>query len=136
MTERSSGRDSALSASARRGLRLFTGRAGCTGCHLGPNLTDEKFHNTGVAWRSGSPADAGRALVTGLQEDRGAFKTPTLRQVAVTPPYMHDGSFPTLASVIEHYDRGGHANPFLDSSLRPLRLSPGERRDSWRFSGH
>ena len=128
-----SGRGSALSASARRGLRLFTGRAGCTGCHLGPNLTDEKFHNTGVAWRSGSPVDAGRALVTGLQEDRGAFKTPTLRQVAVTPPYMHDGSFPTLASVIEHYDRGGHPNPSLDSSLRPLRLSPVEHRDIEAF---
>lgn len=130
-----SGRGSPLSDAARRGLRLFTGRAGCTGCHLGPNLTDEKFHNTGVAWRSGSPVDSGRALVTGLQEDRGAFKTPTLRQVAVTPPYMHDGSFQTLASVIEHYDRGGHPNPFLDSSLRPLRLSTGDRRDLVAFLG-
>lgn len=128
-----SGRGSPLSASARRGLRLFTGRAGCTGCHLGPNLTDEKFHNTGVAWRSGGPADGGRALVTGLHEDRGAFKTPTLRQVAVTAPYMHDGSLPTLDSVIEHYARGGHPNPFLDSSLRALRLSPGDRRDLRAF---
>jgi len=127
------GRGSPLSDPARRGLRLFTGRARCIECHLGPNLTDEKFHNTGVAWRSGSPVDAGRALVTGLQEDQGAFKTPTLRQVAVTPPYMHDGSFPTLASVIDHYDRGGHQNPFLDSSLRPLRLSPVERRDIEAF---
>ena len=130
-----SGRDSALSAPARRGLRLFTGRAGCAECHLGPSLTDEKFHNTGVAFRSGSPADVGRALVTGLQEDRGAFKTPTLRQVAVTAPYMHDGSFPTLASVIEHYNRGGHANPFLDSSLRPLHLSPGDQRALVAFLG-
>lgn len=58
---------------------------------------------------------------------------PTLRQVAVTPPYMHDGSFPTLASVIEHYNRGGHPNPFLDSSLRPLHLSPEDRRDLLAF---
>jgi cytochrome c peroxidase len=128
-----SGRGSPLSDLARRGLRLFTGRAGCTGCHLGPNLTDEQFHNTGVASRSGSSLDSGRALVTGLPEDKGAFKTPTLRQVAVTPPYMHDGSFPTLASVIDHYDRGGHPNPFLDSSLRPLRLSSVERRDIEAF---
>lgn len=127
------GRESPLSDSARRGLRLFTGRARCAECHLGPNLTDEQFHNTGVAWRSGSPVDVGRALVTGLLADKGAFKTPTLRQVAVTSPYMHDGSVPTLASVIEHYDRGGHPNPFLDSSLRPLHLSPADRRDLVAF---
>jgi cytochrome c peroxidase len=123
------GDPSALSASARRGMRLFTGRAGCSGCHISPNLTDERFHNTGVAWRTGSPADEGRASVTGRLEDRGAFKTPTLRQVARTAPYMHDGSIPTLELVADYYDRGGQQNPLLDAKLRPLHLSAAEKHD-------
>lgn len=120
---------SALGASARRGLTLFSGRAGCSSCHIGPTLTDEQFHNTGVAWRAGPPADEGRGRVTGRPEDRGAFKTPTLRQVALTAPYMHDGSIPTLELVIDYYDRGGQQNPGLDARLRTLHLSAGEKRD-------
>jgi cytochrome c peroxidase len=124
---------SALREPARRGLRLFMGKAGCSGCHAGPNLTDESFHNTGVAWRSDSPADRGRANVTGRPADLGAFKTPTLRQVQVTAPYMHDGSLATLDRVVDYYDRGGQRNPGLDARLRPLHLSPPEKRDLVAF---
>jgi cytochrome c peroxidase len=124
---------SALSGPARDGLVLFTGKAGCSGCHAGPNFTDEQFHNTGIAWRTGPPADEGRAFLTGRPEDRGAFKTPTLRQVTLTAPYMHDGSIPTIDLVIEYYNRGGQQNPALDTRLHPLHLSVGERRDLAAF---
>ncbi|HEU4429372.1 MAG TPA: cytochrome-c peroxidase, partial [Myxococcota bacterium] len=73
--------------------------------------------------------ELGRFIVTQQQKDIGAFKTPQLRNVALTPPYMHDGSEPTLASVIELYDRGGNANPYLDGGMRPLALSAQEKAD-------
>ena len=93
-------------------------------CHAGPLLTDEGFHNTGVSWGR----DAGRFEVTGQPEDRGRFKTPSLRNVAVTSPYMHDGSIANLNAVIEFYDRGAQSNPNLDGRIRPLKLSEEERR--------
>jgi cytochrome c peroxidase len=127
------GDTSALGEPARRGLRLFMGKAGCSGCHAGPNLTDERFHNTGVAWRTGWAADRGRANVTGRPVDVGAFKTPTLRQVQVTAPYMHDGSLASLDRVVDYYDRGGQPNPGLDSRLRRLHLRPVEKRDLVAF---
>jgi cytochrome c peroxidase len=120
----------ALSAAAQRGRALFTGKAGCFICHFGPNLTDERFHNTGVAART---SDVGRYAVTRENDDRGAFKTPTLREVARTPPYMHDGSLPTLEAVVDFYDRGGHTNPGLDPEIRPLGLSEAEKQDLIAF---
>lgn len=111
----------------RRGLELFQGRARCARCHRGALLTDEEFHNTGVAWRNGVPADSGRALVTGRHEDVGAFKTPTLRQIEHTAPYMHDGSIATLEEVVDFYSDGGHANPYLDPLIRPLELDEDEK---------
>ena len=120
------GEPDALSPDAQAGLRLFRGRANCTACHVGPNLTDEEFHNTGVFW-GGQPYDAGRVVVTGVVEDTGKFKTPTLREVARTAPYMHDGSIATLDEVIDFYDRGGNDNPFRDRELRPLRLTEDEK---------
>jgi cytochrome c peroxidase len=96
-------------------------------CHFGSTFTDERFHNTGVAVRDGVMTDEGRALVTGRDEDRGAFKTPTLREVARTAPYMHDGSLATLEDVLEFYDRGGRPNPSLDVRIRPLGLSSDEK---------
>jgi cytochrome c peroxidase len=117
----------ALSFEARHGRRLFVGRANCATCHVGPNFTDERFHNTGVAWRTDVPADSGRYRVTREPRHLGAFKTPTLREVARTAPYMHDGSLATLEEVIEFYDRGGHPNPHLDPEIRPLRLLPEEK---------
>lgn len=113
----------ALTDEQRLGLKLFSGKAGCTSCHVGPNLTDERFHNTGA----GDASDAGRYAVTKQPEDRGAFKTPSLREVARTPPFMHDGSLATLEDVIEFYDKGGKANPNLDSDVRKLNLSAEEK---------
>jgi len=118
----------ALTEQQRRGLNLFRGKANCSACHVGPNFTDEQFHNTGVAWRDGVLLDAGRFAVTAKPEHRGAFKTPTLREVARTAPYMHDGSLATLDQVIDYYDRGGNPNPALDPELRPLRLAPEEKQ--------
>lgn len=122
------GERDALPAQARDGLSIFRGKGNCTACHVGPLLTDEQFHNTGVAWRGGVWRDLGRFGVTGNDADRGAFKTPTLREIARTAPYMHDGSFATLSEVIEFYDRGGNANAFRDRELRPLDLTDGEKQ--------
>ena len=116
----------ALSPAALEGRALFLGKAGCVECHGGYNLTDERFHNLGVGMDAPSP-DLGRFLVTGKEEDRGAFKTPTLRDVARTAPYMHDGSLPTLAEVVDFYDRGGTPNRWLDPDMAPLGLTVPER---------
>lgn len=122
-----------LTKSARRGLHLFRGKANCTACHAGPNLTDEEFHNTGVAWHDGKLQDEGRYAVTQNDADSGAFKTPTLRQVSDTAPYMHDGSLATLAEVVNRYNDGGIQNPHLDPEIRPLSLSDEEKKDLVAF---
>jgi cytochrome c peroxidase len=96
----------ALSASARRGLELFTGDAGCIRCHHGPLLSDGKFYRLGVSFR-----DEGRGAVTGKQEDAYRFRTSPLRDVARTAPYMHDGSLKTLTQVVEFYFRGASTSP-------------------------
>jgi cytochrome c peroxidase len=126
----------ALSPEARRGRRLFLGKAGCFACHSGPNLTDEAFHDTGVAARSaagGGAADPGRTAITGREEDRGTFKTPTLREVAGRAPYMHDGSLSSLEEVVRFYDRGGGPSPSLDPEIRSLDLSEREIGDLVAF---
>ena len=115
----------ALSESQRIGLWLFESRGGCWRCHRGPNYTDEKFHNTGVAALQ-SQADAGRCAFTGDEVDRGRFKTPGLRGVARTAPYMHDGSLSTLREVVEYYNRGGGRAAGLDPAIKPLGLSAEE----------
>ena len=115
----------ALSSAARAGMRLFNGRANCVACHVGPTFSDEKLHNTGVSWGAD---DAGRYGVTALDGDRGAFKTPSLRNVALTAPYMHDGSLATLEDVIDFYVGGGTANPNLDPEISPLNLTMEEKR--------
>jgi cytochrome c peroxidase len=128
-----SGDTQVLGDAARRGFVLFRTRARCASCHAGPLLSDEQFHNTGVAWRRGSLADEGRYRVTQSAADRGAFKTPTLREITRTAPYMHDGSFLTLEAVIEFYDAGGRPNPSLDREIRTLHLSKAERKDLLAF---
>jgi len=115
----------ALSPAQQRGLQVFRGKGNCASCHVGPTFSDERLHNTGVAWRDGRLADQGAG--------RGDFKTPSLREVVRTAPYMHDGSLATLEDVVEHYDRGGRANPFLDVELRPLKLTGLEKRDLREF---
>lgn len=117
----------ALSAEELAGLRLFRGNAGCSFCHSGPTFTDEEFHNTGVAWRDESFQDDGRAIVTKDREDRGKFKTPTLREVDRTAPYMHDGSLATLEDVVEFYSNGARPSPNLDPDIRRLNLSTKEK---------
>jgi cytochrome c peroxidase len=117
----------ALTPQQQSGLQVFRGKANCTACHVGPTFSDERFHNTGVAWRDGRLLDEGRSAVTGRVEDGGAFKTPTLREVARTAPYMHDGSVLTLADVVDFYDKGGNANARVDAELRPLKLTPAEK---------
>jgi cytochrome c peroxidase len=124
-----------LGDAARRGAELFRDRARCNRCHLGSNYTDApfgRFHNLGVGMDSPNP-DLGRYGVSGRDEERGAFRTPTLRQVAQTAPYMHDGSLGTLEEVIELYDRGGNANPWLDPEMRPLNLTAREKADLVAF---
>ena len=121
------GEGDALSELERRGLEIFRGKGNCTDCHLGPNLTDEKFRNTGIAWKNGELVDPGRFRFTEQENDRGSFKTPTLRNVADRAPYMHDGSLATLSDVADYYNRGGNRNPWLDRELLPLRLTDAEK---------
>jgi cytochrome c peroxidase len=118
----------ALSVEQQRGLQIFRGKGNCTACHIGPNFTDEQFHNTGVAWRDGHFGDEGRFTVSKKPHDRGAFKTATLREIARTAPYMHDGSLATLEDVIDFYSGGGRLNPARDSEMRPADFNPEEKQ--------
>jgi cytochrome c peroxidase len=124
------GDTTALGPAARRGRALFLGKGGCADCHSGPTFSDERFHNTGVA--VGTP-DAGRYAVTRDSADRGRFKTPTLREIVRTAPYMHDGSLPTLEHVVEFYDGGGKSNANLDPDIHPLHLTATEKSDLLAF---
>jgi cytochrome c peroxidase len=118
----------ALSLEARQGLWIFESRGRCWQCHSGENFSDESFHNTGVGFGL-AERDLGRFVVTQQTEDRFKFKTPTLRGLVQTAPYMHDGSQATLEEVVEFYDRGGSPNdPERTPLLEPLRLSPEEKR--------
>ena len=112
----------ALNDAERAGLWFYESRGGCWRCHSGANFSDEDFHDTGVGARDGEP-EPGRFVVTGQAEDRGRFKTPTLRGVARTAPYMHDGSLATLPEVVEFYRQGGRPNANLDPLLAPIEMS-------------
>ena len=121
----------ALTTEERSGLRIFRAKGNCSTCHAGPTFSDERLHNTGVAWRAsagGGFLDSGRYEVSNLAADRGAFKTPTLRDLTLSAPYMHDGSLATLEDVIDFYDRGGRPNPNLSPEIRPLQLSGDEKQ--------
>ena len=122
------GNREAMSASARRGLVLFNGKARCARCHSGFNFTDERFYNIGVGMDKPEP-DLGRYVVSKSDPERGAFKTPTLRDVAQRGPYMHDGSEKTLADVVAYYNRGGVKNSWLSSKVQPLGLTAAEQAD-------
>ncbi len=122
----------ALSASAQRGMKLFFGKASCSACHAGPNFTDNAFHNIGVGMKAKKP-DEGRKVISKLGGDHGSFKTPTLRDIARSAPYMHDGSMQTLKEVVDHYNKGGIPNEFLDEEIFPLKLSPQEVNDLVTF---
>ncbi len=133
----------AIPAGARRGFDVFLS-AKCDGCHLAMTrglhpfalnhvmFTDGKFHNLGVGMDR-DPQDAGRYDVTANEEDWGRFRTPTLRNIALTAPYFHDGSAATLADVVEFYDKGGKPNRNLDPAMHPLRLTDQQKQDLVAF---
>lgn len=123
----------ALSVSAQRGLTLFRGKkANCVACHTGFNFTDEGYHNLGVGMDKKDP-DLGRFKVTKKESDKGAFKTPTLRNIAASAPYLHDGSAKTLEEVIDFYDKGGTKNPNLSKEIKPLKLTAQDKGDLAAF---
>jgi cytochrome c peroxidase len=127
------GDQKAMDEAAVRGMALFRGKARCVLCHGGPNFTDNQFHNLGVPQVGPMKEDLGRFGVTRAEKDKGAFKTPTLRSIAETSPYMHDGAFKTLEEVVDFLNTGGGANQHLDSLIKPLDLSDGEKQDLIAF---
>jgi cytochrome c peroxidase len=126
------GDKSALSEAAERGRKLFFGKANCAACHAGANFSDNSYHNIGIGMDAKDP-DKGRVVVSKLGGDTGAFKTPTLREIARSAPYMHDGSLKTLEEVVEHYAKGGIANEWLDEELFKLRLNDQDKTDLVTF---
>ena len=121
------GDSNALSADAQVGMKLFFGKANCSSCHTGANFTDNGFHNIGVGMDK-PEIDNGREALSKLTGDRGSFKTPTLRDIARSAPYMHDGQLGTLEEVVDYYDKGATANEFLDEELFALKLTPEEKK--------
>jgi cytochrome c peroxidase len=122
-----------MSDSAKRGRALFFNtRSNCSACHVGVNFSDELYHNLGVGMDQAKP-DLGRFEQTKQEKDRGAFKTPTLRNIAQSGPYMHDGSQKTLEEVVDWYDKGGHPNPFLSDKIKKLGLTAQEKADLVEF---
>lgn len=152
------GDTSALSDSAKRGMALFQGKARCAQCHYGPLLSDERFHNLGlrehpevfqeplrhitfrrffktlgVEGYQTLRKDVGLYAITKEPQDRGKFKTPSLREVGRTAPYMHNGTMETLEAVVDFYNQGGRNSPNKDSLLVPLGLSEQEQQDLVAF---
>jgi len=120
------GDEKAVSPEAKRGFEVFTGKAKCAICHMGYNFTDNGFHNIGVKG-DGAAYDVGRYAQRPLKSLRGAFKTPTLRDIALTAPYMRNGAYTTLMDVVEHYDRGGDDQENLSMNIVPLGLTAAEK---------
>lgn len=117
-----------LTEEERLGEELFFGKAACATCHTGTAFTDSRYHNLGVGYdaETGELADMGRFVVSGEEVDKGAFKTPGLREVTKRAPFMHDGSVATLREVMQLYNKGGDANPWLSPKMKPLELSEAE----------
>jgi cytochrome c peroxidase len=125
----------ALSEAAQRGMKVFFNKGHCSACHTGHSFTDFAFHNLGVGLekKNEKEHDTGRFVISKLLGDRGTFKTPTLRDIARTAPYMHDGSLKTLEDVVDYYDKGGFANAQLDEEIFPLKLTAEEKKDLITF---
>ena len=127
------GDSTAMSQEAQRGMALFKGKARCILCHNGPNFTDNQFHNLGVPQVGPMKEDLGRYNVTRQERDKGAFKTPTLRSIIETAPYMHDGAFKTLEEVVDFLNQGGGPNSHLSPLMKPLGLGAKEKSDLIAF---
>ena len=123
------GDEKAISESAKRGFKLFDGKARCSVCHSGPNFTDGSFHNIGL----NNGDDMGRYKFVKVNALKGAFKTPTLRNVTRTAPYMHNGELKTMEDVIEHYIDGAKGKPNLSPDMKPIKLSKQEKTDLIEF---
>lgn len=122
-----------ISESAKRGRDLFfSTKSNCSACHVGVNFTDELYHNLGVGMDAKEP-DLGRHAQTKVEKDKGGFKTPTLRNVELNGPYMHDGSQKTLEEVVEWYAKGGHPNPYLSDKIKKLELTAQDKADLVAF---
>ena len=124
------GDKTAMSESAQRGLAVFSGKGNCAQCHDGANFTDDSFHNLGF---SDDNHDKGRAAITGDVSQTGAFKTPGLRNIEFSAPYMHDGSIATLESVVDYYNRGGSGGEHTSDIIKPLQLTQVEQQDLVAF---
>ena len=121
------GDDQAMTREQIDGFRVFVGKGNCVACHSAPNFTDDGFHNIGLAsWGEPNP-DMGRYLHKPIRVLKGAFKTPTIRDISRTAPYFHDGSAATLREVVEHYDTGGVVREGIDPNMRPLNLTDEEK---------
>ncbi len=154
------GDQKALSEAQLRGMTLFTGKAGCIQCHNGPLASDQRFYSLGLPdfpgflddplyqathrWEHyqkgvdeavyrGADGDYGYFFVTKNPSDKGKFRTPSLRELKYTAPYMHNGVFMTLAEVVDFYDRGGGEGPNKTDKLKPLGLTDGEKADLIAF---
>ena len=125
----------AMSASQIRGFRLFTdeNKGNCAVCHQAPNFTDNGFHNLGLPSYGAPEPDVGRYAIKPIAVLKGAFKTPTLREVARTAPYFHDGSAKSLMEVVEHYNKGGVVRKDISPEMRELGLSQQEMQDIVAF---
>lgn len=128
----SAGNKKAMTAAQVRGMDVYFNKAKCDQCHEGINFTSNGYHNLGVGSTKSTP-DVGRYAVTKQDKDWGAFKTPTLRDVARTAPYMHDGSLKTLEEVVDYYDKGGQPNRNLDEKIVKLNLTAEQKKDLVEF---
>ncbi|MES2149166.1 MAG: cytochrome c peroxidase [Pseudomonadota bacterium] len=123
----------AMSTAQLRGLALFVGKASCAQCHAAPHFSDGGFYNIGLASFGAETPDPGRFAQSPIPLLKGAFKTPSLRDVEFNAPYFHDGSGASLRAVMEHYNSGGVEHANLSPGIRPLRLSEAEMRDVVAF---
>ena len=125
----------AMSEAQVRGFAVFVdpAKGNCAVCHAAPNFTDNGFHNLGLKSFGDENPDVGRFKQVAVPVMRGAFRTPTLRDIALTAPYFHDGSARTLAEVVDHYARGGDVRTNLSPNMKPLPLTPEDRTDLVAF---
>jgi cytochrome c peroxidase len=125
------GDDAAMTDAQKKGFELFTGKARCAVCHSGPTFADKRYHNIGLPGD-----DQGRVAVSKDENETGAFRTSTVRNAALTAPYMHDGSLKTLREVIDHYEKASNEkekHPKMSIFMLPFKLDEAEKKDLEAF---